>query len=359
MREQTQASYKLPPEAYYEQAWLEQEKQKIFGGSWLFAGLETEVVEPGSFKTITAGLDELVVVRDKRGKLNAFHNVCRHRGAQLVAGSGKCGTFVCPYHKWSYGLDGKMRGIAKAEQYGDLDLANLGLHVASVSTWMGLLFVHADESPPMTLDAWLAGIKSELEVFDVEKLQLLKTDSIMFEANWKLYIENHIDWLHLWFVHPETLGNLRHEDGEMQQHGRHWSSFDPVKEELRAESEAGNPLPLIPHLREQAGRYSEIGAHFVFPNLPIFTASSFFVTAELVPLGPDRTRMNINVLGVPGGDVDKFLSLFSAVTKGEDAAIVENIQKNVRSRKFSVGPIACTYEEPISDFHTNYLEMMG
>jgi hypothetical protein len=69
--------------------------------------------------------------------------------------------------------------------------------------------------------------------------------------------------------------------------------------------------------------------------------------------------MDINVLGVPGGDVDDFLSLFNTITKGEDAAIVENIQKNVRNKRFSVGPIAHTYEKAISDFHDNYLELMA
>ena len=359
MREETQPTYKLPAEAYYDPAWLEQEKLKVFGGSWLYAGLETEVSEPGSYKTTKAGLDELIIARDKRGNLNAFHNICRHRGAQLVEGSGKCGTFVCPYHKWTYGLDGEMRGVPRREEFGDLELDKLGLHPASVDTWMGLVFVHADETPPMTLDAWLSGIKSELDIFDVEKLQLLKSDTMTFEANWKLYIENHIDWLHLWYVHPETLGALTHDNSDVKQCGRHWISFDPVKEESRSAFQASNPLQNLPHLQDQADRYSETGAHFVFPNLPIFTGSSFFVTADLIPLSPERTRMNINVLGVPGGDVDAFLSLFNAITKGEDAAIIENIQKNVRNRKFSVGPIATTYEKPISDFHDNYLELMG
>jgi Rieske 2Fe-2S family protein len=359
MREETIPTYKLPPQAYYDEAWLEQEKLKIFGGSWQFAGLESEVSQPGCYKTIKAGLDELVVVRDKRGNLNAFHNVCRHRGAQLVQGAGKCGTLVCPYHKWAYGLDGKMRGVAKREQFGDLEPEKLGLHAASAATWMGLVFVHPDGTPTTTLDDWLMGIKTELSVFDVTRLQLLKSDHINFDANWKLYIENHIDWLHLWFVHPETLGALSHEFGEVKQHGLHWTSYDPVKDENRSAFQSSSPLPEIPHLKDQASRYSETGAHFVFPNLPVFTGSSFFVTADLVPLSAEKTRMNINVLGMPGGDVDEFLSLFNTITKGEDAGIVENIQKNVRNKRFSVGPIAPAYEKAIADFHDNYLELMG
>lgn len=352
------AKYKLPPEAYYDQAWLEKEKQKLFGGSWLYAGLETELPDPGSYKTVTAGFSELIVVRDKQGNLNALHNMCRHRGAQLVQGEGNCKLLVCPYHRWTYELDGKMRAAPKAKEFDDLDRENLGLHVASVSTWMGLIFVHPDENPPMTLDAWLGGVKEELGIFDVPKLQLLKSDSMIFEANWKLYLENHIDWLHLWYVHPETLEALTHNYDDVKAHERHWVSYDPVKDENREEFRASNPLPDIPHVIDQADRYSETGAHFIFPNLPIFTGSSFFAITELVPLSPEKTRMNIDVLGLPGGDVDGFLTLFNAITKGEDAAIIEVIQKNMRSERFSVGPIAHTYEKAISDFHDNYLALM-
>ncbi len=355
---QVQPEYKLPPEAYYDQAWLEKEELQIFGGSWLFAGLVSEVAEAGSYKSVKAGLNQLVIVRDKHGDLNAFHNICRHRGAQLVQGTGKCGALVCPYHKWTYGLDGKMRGVARREEYGDLDAEKLGLHRASVSTWMGLMFVHGHQDPTMTLSEWLAGIDVALGVFAVEKLQLLKSHSFTFDANWKLYIENHIDWLHLWYVHAESLAALKHEDGEVEQYGRHWVSYDPVKDEHRLAFENSHSLPEIPHLKQQDARYRETGAHFVFPNLPIFTGSSFFVTADLVPLNPEKTQMNINVLGIPGGDADAFLDIFNAITKDEDAVIVENIQKNMRSKYFSVGPIAHTYEKAISDFHDNYLELI-
>ena len=352
-------TYKLPPKAYYDEGWLEQEKLKIFGGSWQFAGLESEFSEPGCYKAITVGFDELVVVRDKRENLNVFHNVCRHRGAQLVQGAGKCAGLVCPYHRWGYGLDGKLRGVPRQDQFDELEFENLGLHAASIAIWMGLVFVHRDEKPTRTLDEWLSGIKDELAVFDVSSLQLLKTDRITFDANWKLYVENHIDWLHLWYVHPETLGALTHDFGDVIQHGLHWTSYDPVKEKHRAAYQSANPLPNIPHLTEQPDRYLETGAHFVFPNLPIFTGSSFFALADLVPLSATKTQMNINVLGLPGGDVDNFLSQFNFITKGEDAAIVENIQKNVRSGRFAVGPIAHTFEKAISDFHDNYLKLMG
>jgi choline monooxygenase len=358
MSQTTKAAYKLPAEAYFDQAWFDKEKLNVFAGSWLFAGLASELPEPGCYKTLSVGFDELMIVRDRTGNLNAFHNTCRHRGARLVSGHGKRSTFVCPYHRWGYGLDGNLRGIPKREQFGDLDPKKLGLHVASVETWMGLMFVHVDEEPVVTFQQWSIGLADELAPFEVDQLELLKQESFTFDANWKLYIENHVDWLHLWYVHPQTLGSLDHSDGQMMQFGSSFCSYDPVKPEHAATSIEANPLPDIPHLQGADTRYSEIGAHFLFPNLPIFTGRSFFVLADLIPLAPDKTQMNISLLGIPGGDADAFMTQFNEVTKNEDAAIITAIQQVVRSSRFSVGPIAHTYENAISCFHDHYLDLI-
>lgn len=351
-------SYKIPAEAYYDEAWLEKERLKIFGGSWLFAGLESDLSEAGSYKTVEVGFDNLIIVRDREGSLNAFHNICRHRGTRLVSGEGKCGSFVCPYHKWGWGLDGKLRGIPRREQFDDINPAELGLHLASVVSWMGLLFVHSDEKPAVSFDHWSIGLAEELSVFKADQLQVLGRESFTFDANWKLYIENHVDWLHLWYVHPETLGYLTHEYDQVMNFGSSFCSYDPVKPELAESASALNPLPDIPHLKDLDQRYSEIGAHFLFPNLPIFTGSSFFAIAELIPLSPSETKMNVTLLGLPGGNVDAFMEGFNKITKDEDAAIIARIQANVRSTRFKVGPIAHTYEKAISNFHNHYLKLM-
>jgi phenylpropionate dioxygenase-like ring-hydroxylating dioxygenase large terminal subunit len=359
MDQKVNPTYQLPAEAYFDHDWFEKEKLKIFGASWLFAGLESELPEPGSFKTLSAGFDQLMIVRDRRGELRAFHNTCRHRGAPLVSGTGKCGSFVCPYHKWGWGLDGKMRGIPQREQFGDLNPDELGLHLASVGTWMGMLFVHPDENPPESLPQWMQGIGPELDVFKANELTLLKSESFTFDANWKLYIENHIDWLHLWYVHPNTLGALDHSNGEIRQHGSSFCSYEPVKPEFEKEFKSANPLPDIPFLVDEDKRYRDTGAHFLFPNLPIFTGSSFFAIAELIPLTPEKTQMNVHLLGLPGGDIEAFMSMFNEITKGEDAVIITAIQKNVRDSRFSVGPLAHTYENAISCFHSHYLEQIN
>jgi len=359
MSNPTHASYKLPAEAYFDQAWLDEEQRKIFGRSWLFAGAASELPDPGCYKTVRVGFDELIVIRDQAGELNAYHNTCRHRGAQLLSGEGQCGSIVCPYHKWGWGLDGKLRGVPQREQFGDdLIPEELGLHRASVTCWMGLMFVHADETPDVDFEQWSSGLAEELAVFEADKLDLLKQYSFTFDANWKLYVENHIDWLHLWYVHPKTLGQLDHSQGQIMQFGSSFCSYDPAESDNEAEAGGPKPLADIPHVVAADKRFADIGAHFLFPNLPIVTSSSFFMLADLLPLSPERTQMNISFFGMPGGDVEATIEAFNYVTKEEDAVIITRIQQVLRSSRFAVGPIAHTYENAISCFHDHYLSLM-
>jgi phenylpropionate dioxygenase-like ring-hydroxylating dioxygenase large terminal subunit len=118
----------------------------------------------------------------------------------------------CPYHKWGYGLDGDLRGGPQREQLDNLNLKELGLHKASVESWMGLLFVHADEQPGLSFAQWSIGLADKLAAFEVDQLLLLKQESFTFESKWKLYIKNHADWPHLGYVHRETLGRLEHSE---------------------------------------------------------------------------------------------------------------------------------------------------
>mgnify|MGYP000064686321 CR=1 FL=1 len=205
MNNSTAPQYKLPAEAYYEDSWLLQEKLKLFGASWLYAGQANELSEHGSYKTVKIGLDELVIVRDKQGQLNAFHNVCRHRGAQLVQGTGNCGTLVCPYHKWTYGLDGKL--LAARSMAEDFDKADHGLNPVALENVGGLIFICLSDNPP-PIDRVKADIVDQIAVYDLEKLKVAVQDDYIEDANWKLVMENNRECYHCDVGHPELISVL-------------------------------------------------------------------------------------------------------------------------------------------------------
>ena len=119
--------YALPPEAFREARWFAAEQRWVFGANWNFVAHASALEAPGSYRVVQVGLDSLVLVRDQRGVLRAFHNLCRHRGAPLKAGAGRCASLTCPYHRWSFGLDGRLRGVPQGEAFPDLDREALGL----------------------------------------------------------------------------------------------------------------------------------------------------------------------------------------------------------------------------------------
>jgi phenylpropionate dioxygenase-like ring-hydroxylating dioxygenase large terminal subunit len=126
----------LPVEAYTSQEWFDREQEQIFGTCWQFAGFVEDVAERGDVVTAQAGRFNIIVVRGEDTELRAFHNMCRHRGTQLLRTAGKSRTVItCPYHDWTYSLDGELIGVPQGrEEFACLDKSTLSLHGASVAT---------------------------------------------------------------------------------------------------------------------------------------------------------------------------------------------------------------------------------
>lgn len=134
----------LPKATYINQGWFDQEQEKLFSKTWHWVGYASDFNETGDYITAKIANNPLVVIQDSEGNLRAFHNLCRHRGTELLEGKGNAGkTLVCPYHRWTYGLDGRLRGLPnKAECFPDLDRKTLSLNDASVGIWNGLIFAN-------------------------------------------------------------------------------------------------------------------------------------------------------------------------------------------------------------------------
>lgn len=340
--------YALPPQAYSDPAWLERERSLLFPAVWNFVCSVHELPERGSYCTATVGHYPVVVLRDTVGEIRAFHNICRHRGAQLLDEHGHCDRIVCPYHRWQYGLDGTLTNIPQQKrQFAAVDAAHWSLKPVSVDVWMGLVFVNPDGTAP-ELNTWLGDLPQRLDAFDVANLSELARCEYHFDSNWKFYVENHIDWYHLWYTHPQTLSMVDCHRGYWQQTGPHWISFAPYK----SEADYSEPFKPLPGLNEEQ---RSVNAHLLFPTLPMFGGGSWFGVGLLTPLAPDKTRMSLRIWGLPGQDADDFLELFHQITQHEDASMAARLQATVQSPAFEVGPMAQSYEESIPQFHAHYL----
>ena len=357
MTDADETTYLLPPAAYASQAWFDAEKEQLFERTWVFAGVEHDLARPGDVVTVQVGRSPVIVVRGNDGVLRAFHNTCRHRGLPLVDGDGSCGkALVCPYHRWNYGLDGALRAVPQREQFPDLDFDDLGLIPVRVDAWKTLVFVTLDAEIE-GLHAWMGGMESMLPNFHPEELVEVCTMRHDIASNWKLYLENHVDWLHLWYLHSETLGHYDHSKGERAEWGRHWTSFEwthePQDQDERWDpgDDGGGLLP-IPGLSHHEATN---GAHMVFPSLTLFTNSDYWMIGQLLPLTPGTSQLVLRVFAMPGSDADQFAPVLEVVMR-EDYSATEAIQRALGSPAFAVGPLATSYEREISRFHRHYLE---
>ncbi len=350
--------YRLPAQAYYDQDWFLREQRQLFRRSWNFVGETRNIKKAGDYLTATIGGEPILVVRDESGLVRAFHNLCRHRGAKLLDAQGNCNKIVCPYHRWQYQLDGSLSNVPQqSKQLPDLNLDDWGLVPVALANWEGLLFVNPD-GQAAAFDDWLAGMPDLLGAFEPSRLQVLCEGTFEFSANWKFYIENHVDWYHLWYTHPETLRMWGHHQGQMLQTGAHWASFEPLR--------PGHPN-MTPDLEAIAGlseRQQQNGAHLLFPNLTLFTGATYFATGVVVPLAPDRTQMRFRALVEPDQETTAeiaqiMLQAFQEITEVEDAGMTERLQATVQSDAFAVGPMTMDHEAPIAHLHDAYLAVFN
>jgi Rieske 2Fe-2S family protein len=309
--------------------------------------------EPGDYVAVRVGDAPLVIVLDRDGALRAFHNLCRHRGMVMLEGTGNVGNRIsCLYHHWQYELDGALSVVPqRKDQFPDLDLAAWGMLPAALEVWEGMVFVHPDPDAAPLAD-YLGELPDAIGSFRAGQLHEVAHETLEASCNWKLFVENHIDVYHLWYLHERSLGDFDHTKFEHRNLGTHWVSYEPMRSADFADTALSARASPITHLdqRDQRG----IGAHLAFPNLMIATAAEFFTTYRAVPVAPDRTLIDLRIRAERDADAD---ALVKAVRRfiDEDIAACELVQAGMRSPSFSVGPLARSHERPITTFQAEVL----
>ncbi len=372
--------HRLPVEAYTSQDWFDREQERIFSRLWRYAGFVEDVAEPGQYITVQAGLNPILVVMGHDGLLRAFHNLCRHRGTQLLRAVGKTKKAIrCPYHDWTYSLDGELVSIPdEGAEFGPVDKSCLGLKRASVATWRGMLFVHPDPDAGPIGD-WFGEVEPRLGPHQVGELVEYDGGRTSYEvrANWKVVVENYIDVYHLSHLHSGTLAMYDHAKAEYGFVGPHFVFHEPLSEDYAANIKTNSPTPLI--LPEDG-----LGAWvpMLFPGVGLVESESDWATFIVTPLAPDRTRVE-NRVRVKDASSWEFVKqgwrsyaywkrqvrpkhdtgdpddpLASADFTAEDIYACEQQQKAMLSPQFEAGP-AARGETPVLEHQQVVLDYLG
>jgi choline monooxygenase len=345
----------LPPEAYYSTEWWETEQRELFGRTYNLVAYESDLPDPADYVVAQVGAAPVIIIRTQDGGLAGFLNICRHRGMRLAGENGHAdGSIRCWYHGWEYAFDGSLIRVPQRKvQFPDLDEAAHSLIPVALGRWAGMIFVHPGDDPP-PFEEWLGDFVDPDKAGPYQWEDLVEVDRIQvpLRCNWKLYIENHVDIYHLWYLHGESLGMYDHPGLTCWRAGPHWGCVEAI----RPGEERARPgmLPIVGVPDEERPL---LRANLIFPNLPMTTMQTSVMTYQVIPTGPDTCRLDLRIRGQRGSTVED-RNAFLKVQRDEDGTVCEEIQHVIRSPGFSVGRLAMEYELPIQQFQQTVLDMV-
>ena len=351
----------LPAAAYTSEAFFALENERIFSESWVFAGFAHELARVGDVAPVTVAGQPVLLLRDAERSIRAFHNVCRHRCLKLVSKPGNVGRAIrCPYHSWTYGLDGALRiapyfgGRKPRAMPAGFDHARHGLVPLRSATWHDWIFVDLSGTAP-PLEDFVAPLRSRLEGIDLARLHHLATlDFGEVGANWKLLMENFIEPYHVQFVHRTTTE---------QPLADHYTIIEPGGDGPGGDGPGVDEpgcLGCAVDVSDEATREDTLSADSrflaLFPNFVFGAYLPDQIGVHLnVPLAPDRTlqRRAIYCLGpepVPAVRVARLAKLWRDVHH-EDHAICERLQQGRASRAAADGGVLSpVWEDSVRSF---------
>ncbi|MEX3007779.1 SRPBCC family protein [Hoeflea sp. TYP-13] len=375
--------HNLPVEAYTSQDWFDREQRQIFSNTWRYAGLMEDVSEPGQYISVQAGLNNIFIVMGRDRRLRAFHNICRHRGTQLIRAVGKTQkALTCPYHDWTYDLEGNLVSVPDEErEFGEIDKTCLGLKPAGVDIWKSMIFVHPDPNAGSIVD-WFGKIDALIGPHVPEELPEYEEarNSYEIKANWKIVVENYIDVYHLSHLHSGTLHMYDHAKAEYGFVGPHFMFWEPPVREYSEDQDKKLAAPrIIP--KDQNG----VWVPMLFPGIGIGAAEDGWNIFIVEPLAPNLTRVTnrSRVANASAWEFSKqemrsagFWSNFGLSGKyeaddaqsgddpmasgdftAEDIYACEQQQKSLYSPHYEVGPAAAG-ESPVLDHQKIVLEWL-
>jgi len=278
----------LPPACYFDEAFYQRELQTIFHDGWVMVGRTERLPEPGCFFTAEFGATRLILTRDHEGRLHALANTCRHRGAPLLEGEGRCKTIACPYHAWTYGLDGTLLGAPAMKESLGFDTADYPLRTARVDTWGGFIFVCLS---PLTvpLATWLGDLPARLAMYGFEHMRTARRVTYDVACNWKVWVENFMEGYHIPTVHRSTLSrqkavNIPEDPGRGE-----YTAIYERHEGTRALLFGDTGFPPIETLQGDSCE----GSRFVlaYPATMLAIANDTMWSFEAHPLSAVRTRV--------------------------------------------------------------------
>jgi len=339
----------LHRDLYIEPSWFARERERIFFDEWTCIGREEDLVAAGSYEAVDIAGESIIVVRGYDWKLRAFHNVCRHRGCQLIDSTVdelKRGRFLanirCPYHSWTYRLDGKLHRTP----YLEVDKRDLDLHAVKLECWGGFIFLRIGDGTT-TLVEQLGPVPQRVVRYPLDELGTGWQCQYSVAANWKVILENYNECYHCSGVHPELckiVPAFRKNGGSQLD----WEAGIPQKPGANTFTSTGttkrSPFPDL-NEAEKERHFGEL----VYPNLMLSLSMDHVAMFILRAAGPELTLIDCRLLfhpdaiNQPDFDASDAADFWDLVNR-QDWSICEQVQRGMHARPFTRG-----YYAPMED----------
>ena len=382
-------AFSLPAGLYNDQVAFDLDMELIFRRDWLAVGHTCEVREPGEYFTVKIGTDSIIVVRGRDNAIRAFFNTCRHRGSIICLDArGKRTVLVCPYHQWTYSLDGRLAGAREMGE--DFDKSLYSLHPVSVETVGGIIYVCLAKQPP-SFDEYKRIVDPYVAPHGTDDLKVAAEISIVEKGNWKLVWENNRECYHCAVGHPTLIKSLPQTDDpndpvttprtrlRMQQCFDEWERLGlpykavnedawritrmPLNDDCVSMTEDGSPA--VKNFRLGTLPDTDVGSlrNLHLPNTWNHFQGDHCISFRVLPVSPFETQLTTKWLvpkdAVEGRDydVDNLTRVWNA-TNDEDRTFVERNQIGVMSSAYQPGPYSPKAEIGVSNFIRWYCSTM-
>lgn len=349
-----------PADIYISDKIYRLEKERIFLKEWLCVGREEEVEKVGDYMALRVMEEPILVVRTAADEISAMSNMCAHRGVEVAFGKGNKKVFACPFHGWTYNLNGKLMGAPGMQEAEGFDTKNCALPPIRVETWNGWIFINFDNSASPLSDH-VAEFEKDFGYLRQEDCRLAITTVGELDCNWKLIVENLIDFYHLNVVHTTTNGRtFRKEAFKFQSRpdGGYVSEYNSGPSTFSGQPVFGP----IPWLEGKPLEYSVSG--LLPPNFTLFGRIDTVHPYVVWPLGPNRSRVIVYTL-LPKQyfdqpDFEQRVIAYQecqARVMDEDRAMLESVQAGLHSGRYQPGRMA-PIEKGVQQILSGYIEKM-
>ena len=346
----------LHAETYTEPRWYDFEQAAVFARTWQWVCHREKLAATGDYVTTTVAGHPVVVVRDGAGELRAFYNVCKHRAHEVVAGEGSTGTLRCPYHGWTYDLDGSLLAARHTKHLVDFDPSSICLDTVQVEEFAGLVFVNLNPTAaPLRLQASDLAAEIAAKAPDIANLTLARRLTYDIASNWKNLIDNYLECYHCHIAHKDFVSLVDMSTYKITTHGIYSSQT----------AEAGRSANSAYDVADATVRIHE--AWWLWPNtcLMRYPGRGNVMMMHVIPAGPDRTLETYDFYledPEPNAAEAEAIRYVDEVLQVEDIALVESVQRGMQTPAFTSGRFVCdpagsgVSEHGVHHFHGLLLE---